>query len=122
MAQHRFQTTTDAVLILDAGPDGGFVNLEVLDASTLFFDGSKDTLLSAGSGIATNTVQGFQLKSTNGIFGTWWTGQMFGRSDTVGGTIYAAVVYKKRKCGCSGGARGGAINNSGAPQPQFQES
>lgn len=116
MPQQGFGTTTDVRQILDAGPDGAWCLLQVLDASVLFFDKTKETLLADGMGAATpNSRQGFQLKAAQGIFFTWWTGIMWGRTDTVQGLINAAVVYKPKKCGC-----GGAKSDE-TPQPGFDE-
>lgn len=116
MPQTSFGNARDVFQILDAGPDGAFVLVQVLDGSTLFFDKNKETLIADGAGaLAPNNRNGFQLKATQGIFFTWWTGIMWGRSDTVQGLINAAVVFKKKKCGCDGGGKGDD------PQPGFDE-
>lgn len=90
--------------ILDVGPRGGFILLQVLDASTLFFDVQRDILEIDGLGAAPpNNTMGFQLKTAQGIFLTWWKGEVWGRSDTNGGLIQAQIVFKvKGKCGCGG--------------------
>lgn len=120
--QTRFATNTDVTQILDAGPEGAFIALQVLDASTLFFGGSKETLLNQGLGLAApNLTQGFQLKSATGIFTTWWTGVMYGRSDTAGGLIEGAVIYKRPKCGCGGGGPQRDLNFSYSIEPGFAE-
>jgi hypothetical protein len=115
MPQLSFGSNQQAVKILDAGPEGAFVVLQVLDASVLFFDKTKETLVSDGAGLAApNTRNGFQLKSANGLFVTWWEGEMWGRSDTAQGLICAAVVFQKKKCGCGG-------EKSADSQPGFDE-
>lgn len=76
-------------------PKGGLIALQVLDASTLFFDKAKDILDRDGMGIAApNTVEGFQIKTANGIVSMWWKGDLWGKSDTDGGLINAAVAYE----------------------------
>jgi hypothetical protein len=123
MPQKSFGSNNDVSIILDAGPDGAFVALQVLDNSTLFFDKTKESLLTAGAGAAApNLTQGFQLLKANGVFTTWWTGKMWGRSDTVQGLINAAVIFQARKgkCGCGSGKCGGG-DDPANPQPGFDE-
>lgn len=101
MPQMNFPTLAKPLKILDAG-DGGFVALQVLDASTLFFGQSLEELQADGIATAGAAVRsGFQLKA-QAIpvpFVTWWKGEMWGRSDTVNGLIQAAIVYRKKNAG-----------------------
>lgn len=81
--------------ILDAGPTGAFVGIQVLDGSTLFLDVQRDILEIGGLGLAApNNQMGFQLKAAAGLVLTWWKGEMWGRSDTAGGLINAAILFK----------------------------
>jgi len=81
--------------ILDAGARGAFVGIQVLDASTLFFDVQRDILEIGGLGtVAPNNVMGFQIKTAQGIVFMWWKGEMWARSDTAGAIINAAILFK----------------------------
>lgn len=76
-------------------PRGGFIGLQVLDASTLFFDKAKDILDRDGQGAAApNTTEGFQIKTAQGLQVMWWKGDLWGKSDTDGGLINAAVLFE----------------------------
>jgi hypothetical protein len=80
--------------ILDAGPNGAYVAIQVLDASTLYIDNMRDHLAIGGLGAALNLVQGFQIKAAAGIVFMWWKGEMWGRSDTNGGIINQQIIFK----------------------------
>src|SRR5947209_7934149 len=110
MPQFSFGSNQKPLKILDAGPDGAFIALQVLDASTLFFDTSLETMNIGGQGAAApNATEGFQLKSAQGIFISWWKGELWGRSDTNQGLIQAQILFKvkKKSCDCGGGSCGG---------------
>jgi hypothetical protein len=104
-SQQNSKNLTQKILSV---PRGAFIALQVLDASTLFFDKSKEILDRDGMGAAApNNVEGFQIKSTNNIFTTWWKGDLWGKSDTDGGLINASVLFelagKGGGCGCGDG-------------------
>jgi hypothetical protein len=82
--------------ILDAGPRGGFVAIQVLDASTLYFDVQRDVLELSGAAFSgfNAASHGFQVKTANGLILMWWKGEMWGRSDTPGAIINAAILFK----------------------------
>jgi len=88
--------------ILDTGGKRADVLLQVLDASTLFFDNARDTMLTAGKA---GGPQGFQLKTAQGIALVKWRGEMWGISDTNGGLINYQVFPlddDHSECGCKG--------------------
>jgi len=91
--------------ILDAGPHGAFVGVQVLDASTLFFDFNREAMMRSGNGAALpNSNQGFQIKAAQGFVTFWMKGELWGLSDTANGLINAQILFKlKGKCGCDGG-------------------
>lgn len=96
-------------------PKGALVMIEVLDnASTLFFDTSRETLESDGLGAATpNNKQGFQLQHNNAgsqaMLQFWLKGSLWARSDTAGGLINASILFD-----LGAGA-------APPPEPQFEE-
>jgi hypothetical protein len=108
MSQVKFDqdnTVNTPKKILDAGPTGAFVGLQVLDASTLFFDVQRDILEIGGLGAAApNNIMGFQIKAAAGFVTMWWKGEMWGRSDTNGGLINAAILFKLKARNAHGGA------------------
>lgn len=89
--------------ILDAGPLGALVAVQVLDASTLYLDVQRDILMLAGLGAAPNNVMGFQLKAADRVFQFWFKGELWGRSDTQGAIINAEILFKLK--GTSGPGR-----------------
>ncbi len=107
MAQIKFDqdnTVNTPKKILDAGPTGAFVGIQVLDASTLFFDVQRDILEIGGLGLAApNNIMGFQIKAAQGLVVMWWKGEMWGRSDTNGGLINAAILFKLKGRNIHGG-------------------
>ena len=91
--------------ILDAGASGAFIAIQVLDASTLWFDVQRDILEISGLGAAApNNQMGFQIKATAIPVLMWWKGELWGRSDTNGGLINAAILFKLRGRNSDGGA------------------
>lgn len=76
--------------ILDTGNRWARVFLQVLDASKLFFDQSREVMMQAGK--VGNTQQGFQILTAQGIVQMWWRGEMWGASDTDGGLIQHGFI------------------------------
>lgn len=119
MPQLQFGSATNPQKILDAGPDGAWIILQVLDTSTLFFDKSREILQGDGYGAATpDSKQGFQLKQS-AVFQFYtlpWKGELWGMSDTKGAIIawQIAAPLHKGSCGCGGKAQD-------KPQPGFDE-
>lgn len=71
--------------ILDTGKRPARIRLQVLDASTLFFDDNRDTLLMKfGTG---NVQQGFQLVQSDRIYKDWWKGELWAINTTAGALI-----------------------------------
>jgi hypothetical protein len=83
-------------------------NLQVADQWAVF-----SVILNPTIPLLSENQEGFQLRAGNGIFTTWWKGEMWGRSDTNNGVIQAQVLFQVSKkgggdcggdCGCGGGA------------------
>lgn len=118
MPQFAFGSTKKALKILDAGADGAFIALQVLDASTLFFDRTLDTLNTDGLGLAApNSTQGFQIKTAQGIVQLWWKGELWARSDTNNGLVQADIIFQLGKKKGGGGCGGGCGCGGGEPAP-----
>lgn len=114
-------TKTTPKKVLDAG-DGAYIGLQVLDASTMFFGKSREIMTTQGiAPAAPNSIQGFQLKTAQGVVQFWWTGELWALTDTEGSIINAEVLLQLPQsaggggCGCGGSCGGGKKNPPDIP-------